>query len=66
MGGTFHSIMKNCCALYLVNLPFQSNQCLCATGVGSMATEQYSCSLKRLDAAEVEVCTKCITLVFKS
>lgn len=33
MGGTFHSIMKNCCALYLVNLPFQSNQCLCALGV---------------------------------
>jgi hypothetical protein len=32
----------------------------------SMPTEQYSCSLKRLDAAEVEVCAKCITLVFKS
>ncbi len=33
MGSTFHSIEKNCFALYLVKLPFQSNQCLCAIGV---------------------------------
>lgn len=33
MGGTFHSIKKNCFALYLVKLSFQSNQCLCAIGV---------------------------------